>query len=131
MLSTLGFLLFLIGAGGMDNQDVTIPTIMILSGMVFILLEVIRERIICNWENPRMLKQQERFVIGAFYIKRDGSCIYFKDFKIWKTGTRNKQMSKRYKKRKEKNMGYMWLEEMGLINENSLAPTPTKAKAQD
>ena len=28
-------------------------------------------------------------------------------------------------------MGYMWLEEMGLIKENSPAPTPTKVEVQD
>lgn len=39
----IGFLMFLLGAGGMDSPDRTIPTIMVLVGLAIIGIEAIKE----------------------------------------------------------------------------------------
>ena len=43
MLSKLGFLLFIIGAAGMDSPNVIIPVIMVLTGLAIIGMTAIKE----------------------------------------------------------------------------------------
>ena len=43
MLSKLGFLLFIIGAAGMDSPNVIIPVIMVLAGLAIMGITVLKE----------------------------------------------------------------------------------------
>ena len=43
-MSKLGFLLFIIGAAGMDSPNVVVPAIMVLSGLVIIGITAIKEK---------------------------------------------------------------------------------------
>ena len=44
LFSKIGFLLFMIGAAGMDSQDRTVPVIMVLVGLAIIGITVLAER---------------------------------------------------------------------------------------
>ena len=43
-MQKVGYLLFLLGAGGMDSTSVTVPAVMVLSGLGIIGVTVWRER---------------------------------------------------------------------------------------
>lgn len=42
-MDKVGFLLFLLGAGGMDSPDVTVPAVMVVGGLAIIGLSAIKE----------------------------------------------------------------------------------------
>ena len=43
VISKMGFLLFIIGAAGMDNHNLTVPVIMVLSGLAIMAATAIKE----------------------------------------------------------------------------------------
>ena len=87
MITKLGFLLFIIGAAGMDSPNVTVPAIMVLSGLAIIAVSAFLERRriygisyrVLQWEMPKLRKQPERLVGVAFYIERRSDYGYSKN----------------------------------------------------
>lgn len=77
-MSKLGFLLFMLGAGGMDSPDVTVPAIMVLSGIGIIGISAFLERRkeygisyrVLQWKMPKLRKRSKRLVGVVFYIER-------------------------------------------------------------
>ena len=77
-MDKIGFLLFIIGAAGMDNPNVVVPSIMVLSGLAIIAGSASMERRrnygisykVFQWKMPKLRKQSKRLVGVAFYFER-------------------------------------------------------------
>lgn len=77
MIQKLGFLLFMIGAGGMDSNNQLVPAVMVLLGLAILAISAFVERRekhgisyrVLEWEMPQLRKQQKRLVGMAFYIE--------------------------------------------------------------
>lgn len=48
MISKLGFLLFIVGAAGMDSPNITVPVIMIAVGLAILVKASLKENRFCN-----------------------------------------------------------------------------------
>ena len=48
MLGYIGFLMFLLGAGGMDSPNRTVPVIMIIVGLAFVGISALIEKSHCT-----------------------------------------------------------------------------------
>ena len=77
MLGYIGFLMFLLGAGGMDSPNQIVPAVMVLLGLAILAISAFVERRekhgisyrVLEWEMPQLRKQQKRLVGMAFYIE--------------------------------------------------------------
>ena len=77
LISKIGFLLFLLGAGGMDSQNQIVPAVMVLLGLAILAISAFVERRekhgisyrVLEWEMPQLRKQQKRLDGMAFYIE--------------------------------------------------------------
>ena len=73
----IGFLMFVIGAAGIDSQNQIVPAVMVLLGLAILAISAFVERRekhgisyrVLEWEMPQLRKQQKRLVGMAFYIE--------------------------------------------------------------
>lgn len=60
-MQKVGFILFLLGAGGMDNPNMAVPAVMVLSGLVILAVSVYIERRELWQEQHTPQKNLQRF----------------------------------------------------------------------
>lgn len=91
VIGGIGFVLFLLGAAGMDSPNVIVPALMAFTGLAIIALSAFRERRraygisyrVCKWKLPKLRKRPERFVRVAFYIERGSGYGYSENLQEW------------------------------------------------
>ena len=77
MIQKLGFLLLIIGCAGIESENMLIPAVMVILGLVILAISAFVERRekhgisyrVLEWEMPQLRKQQKRLVGMAFYIE--------------------------------------------------------------
>ena len=68
MISKIGFLLFIIGAAGMDTPNITVPVIMIAIGLGILVASSLKENRSCN-SRPKQRRTYKTTKLCYFYAQ--------------------------------------------------------------
>lgn len=69
MYNKVGFLLFLIGAAGMDSQNQTIPAVMVAIGLVILITAALKEKSLAQ-PRPKNCTRQEKLLHVNFNTEK-------------------------------------------------------------